>query len=203
MAEDVEGCVHIVEDEPGVRRTIAVVLRAAGYVTREYATADELLSALDTLEPGVIITDVKLPGMDGIELVRYLVAQGLPHPVIVISGQADIPMAVEAIKAGAIHFLEKPLHTEPLREAVRLALENVAAPPRTAEAELYREVVESLTRRQKEVLAGILQGLPNKEIAYRLGLSIRTVEGYRAGIMKRTQTRNLSQLVRLGIKAGM
>lgn len=202
MAEDVAGCVHIVEDEPGVRRTIAVVLRGAGYPTREYATADELLAALDELEPGCIITDVKMPGMDGIQLVRHLAAEGLTHPVIVISGQADIPMAVEAIKAGAMHFLEKPLHTEPLRDAVRSALENVAA-PRTAEAELYRQVVESLTRRQREVLEGILQGLPNKEIAYRLGLSIRTVEGYRAGIMKRTQTRNLSQLVRLGIRAGM
>ena len=140
--------------------------------------------------------------MNGIELVRHLKENGIEQPVIVISGQADIAMAVEAMKAGAIEFLEKPLHTEPLQNAVRAALLIEAAPP-SPDTERYVKIVQSLTRRQREVLSGVIEGLPNKLIAYRLGLSIRTVEGYRAAIMERTQAKSLSDLVRLGIKAGL
>ncbi len=202
MSEEIPAHIHIVDDEPGVRETIAAILRLAGFITHEYATANELLAALDRIEPGCIITDVNMPGMSGLELVRDLATRKSGQAVIVISGQADIPMAVEAMKAGAAEFLEKPLHAEPLREAVRAALTRASA-ARSPEADRYARVVESLTRRQREVLAGILEGLPNKLIAHRLGLSTRTVEAYRAAIMERTQVRNLSELVRLGIRAGM
>ncbi len=202
MAQKIAGHVHIVDDEPGVRDTIAAMLQTGGFTTSKYATADALLEDLGRLEPGCIITDVNMPGMNGLELIRHLRASESQHPVIVISGQADIPMAVEAMKAGAAEFLEKPLHTEPLHEAVRAALllgSNAPSP----DTERYVQIVQSLTRRQREVLAGVVEGLPNKLIAYRLGLSIRTVEGYRAAIMERTQAKSLSELVRLGIKAGL
>jgi two-component system response regulator FixJ len=202
MAQDGSGHVHVIDDEPGVRETIAIILRAAGHPVSVYETAESLVENLDPEAPGCVVTDVNMPGMNGIGLIRHIKSIGSDMPVIVISGQADVAMAVEAMKAGAVEFLEKPLHAEPLREAVQAALDRTPA-PRSPEAERYVRVVESLTRRQREVLTGILEGLPNKLIAHRLGLSVRTVEAYRAAIMERTQTRSLSELVRLGIMAGL
>ncbi len=202
MAQDGSGHVHVIDDEAGVRETIAIILRGAGYPVSIYETAESFIGGLDQSTAGCILTDVNMPGMNGIALVRHMKSIGLDLPVIVVSGQADVAMAVEAMKAGAVEFLEKPLHAEPLREAVRIALDRTPA-PRSPEAERYVRVVESLTRRQREVLTGILEGLPNKLIAHRLGLSVRTVEAYRAAIMERTQTRSLSELVRLGIMAGL
>ncbi|MES2496574.1 MAG: response regulator [Pseudomonadota bacterium] len=202
MGQEISNAVHIVDDDPAVRHTIATILRAAGFSPHQYATADELLGTIDSLEPGCIITDVNMPGLSGIELLLSLKESGVELPVIVISGQADIPMAVEAIKAGAVEFLEKPLHSDTLRAAVQgAALRHTPTP--ADETIHYVRIVESLTRRQREVLAGILDGQPNKIIAYQLGLSIRTVEAYRAAIMERTRARNLSELVRMGIKAGL
>lgn len=203
MAQQIEGHVHIVDDEPGVLDTIGAMLHAGGFTTSAYPTADALIERLDDLEPGCIIADVNMPGMSGLEMVRQLKARNTQLPVIVISGQADIPMAVEAMKAGAVDFLEKPLHSEPLHEAVRAALASGSAASASPDTERYVKIVQSLTRRQREVLAGVIEGLPNKLIAYRLGLSIRTVEGYRAAIMERTRVRSLSELVRLGIRAGL
>lgn len=202
MTPGISGSVHIVDDDPDVRETIAAMLGAAGFTTTEYAGPAELLAVLDGLAPGCIITDVNMPGMSGLELVREIKAREADRPVLVISGQADIPMAVEAMKAGAAEFLEKPLRTEPLQEAVRSAVQG-APKARSPETERYVQVVEGLTRRQREVLGGVVQGLPNKLIAYELGLSIRTVEAYRAAIMDRTGCKNLSELVRLGIHAGI
>lgn len=201
MAQEVAGHVHIVDDEPGVRTTLTAMLHGGGFTTSEYATADALLDTLDKLEPGCILTDVNMPGMSGLEMVRHLKSKGIQQPVIVISGQADIVMAVEAMKAGAVEFLEKPLHSEPLQNVVRSALKISSVP--SPDTERYVKIVQSLTRRQREVLASVIEGLPNKLIAYKLGLSIRTVEGYRAAIMERTQAKSLSELVRLGIKAGL
>lgn len=195
------GHVHIVDDDPGVRQTIAAMLQGAGFTTHEYATAAELLAPA-VLDDGCIVTDVNMPGMSGLDLMEQLKQRGIGQPVVVISGEADITMAVEAMKAGAIDFLEKPLHAEPLRNAVRAALEQrtrLSSP----DADRYRQIVQSLTRRQRQVLEGLIEGLPNKLIAHRLDLSIRTVEGYRAAIMERTQARSLSELVRLAINAGL
>ncbi len=202
MAQADGGHVHIVDDDPGVRQTIAAMLQGAGFTTHEYATAAELLAAPDRLDAGCIVTDVNMPGMSGLDLMDQLKQRGIGQPVVVISGEADIAMAVEAMKAGAVDFLEKPLHAEPLRNAVRTAMEQ-GTNPSSPDAERYRKIVESLTRRQRQVLEGLIEGLPNKLIAYRLDLSIRTVEGYRAAIMERTQVKSLSELVRLAINAGM
>ena len=202
MAQQIAGYVHIVDDEPDVRETIALILQGAGFATCEYATPDALLAALADLDGGCIITDVNMPGMNGIELVRHLKANGIEQPVVVISGQAEVAMAVEAMKAGAVDFLEKPVDPKHLQDAIRKAVLGVSA-PRSPEQERYSQVVSSLTRRQRDVLEGVLEGLPNKLIAYRLGISIRTVEHYRAAIMERTQAKSLSELVRMGIGAGL
>ncbi|RYD91008.1 MAG: response regulator [Sphingomonadales bacterium] len=202
MAQSIPGSVHIVDDEPDVRETIALILQGAGFATCEYATPEAFLAVLGDLNGGCIITDVNMPGMSGIELVRILKEKGIGQPVIVISGQAEVAMAVDAMKAGAIEFLEKPLEPKPLQDAVRMAISGAAAVP-SPEMDRYALVVSSLTRRQRDVLEGVLEGLPNKLIAYRLGISIRTVEHYRAAIMDKTQAKSLSELVRMGVKAGL
>lgn len=202
MAQSDGGHVHIVDDDPGVRQTLAAMLGGAGFITHEYATAAELLAAPEKLDRGCIVTDVNMPGMSGLELMQQLRQRGIGQPVVVISGEADIQMAVEAMKAGAIDFLEKPLHAEPLRNAVSAAIRQ-GSKPVSPDAERYRAIVQSLTRRQRQVLEGLIEGLPNKLIAHRLDLSIRTVEGYRAAIMERTQAKSLSELVRLAINAGL
>lgn len=202
MAEAKGDHVHVVDDDRGVRQTIAAMLQGAGFITHEYATAAALLTRIEQIEPGCIVTDVNMPGMSGLDLMHRLKQRQIALPVVVISGEADIAMAVEAMKAGAVDFLEKPLHAEPLRAAVRAALER-ATRSSSPDAERYRQIVQSLTRRQRQVLEGLIEGLPNKLIAYRLDLSIRTVEGYRAAIMERTQVKSLSELVRLAINAGL
>jgi len=201
MARADENHIQIVDDDPGICQTIAAILEGAGFVTHEYTDPRDLLAARRDLGKGCIVTDVNMPGMTGLELMGQLKEHAIYLPVVVISGEADIAMAVEAMKAGAITFLEKPLHAGPLREAVREALEQqdkLSLP----DTERYRKVVQSLTRRQRQVLQGLVEGLPNKIIAHQLDLSVRTVEGYRAAIMERTQANSLSELVRLAIHAG-
>lgn len=140
--------------------------------------------------------------MSGVELVRFLKSSGIDQPVIIMSGVADITMAVEAMKAGAVDFLEKPIQTAALIESVRsLAFQLIGAIQ--PEPDHSAEIFKTLTRRQLDVLKGIVEGLPNKLIAYRLGLSPRTVEAYRAAIMERTKAKSLSHLVRMSVNAGL
>lgn len=194
--------IYLVDDEPLVRSAISATLKSHGLVTTEFGSAEEFLGALDELERGCIISDVRMPGMSGVELVRQLKANNIDHPVIIMSGMADIALAVEAMKAGAADFLEKPLTSAALVEAVSsAALRTTDEPP--PEKDRSAEIFQTLTRRQLDVLKGIVEGLPNKLIAYRLGLSPRTVEAYRAAIMERTQAKSLSHLVRMSISAGL
>lgn len=202
MTQAITGCVHIIDDEEDVCSTISGIIAAAGFATREYDAAEAFVRDLGNLEAGCVITDVQMPGMNGLELVRHLAANDCPHPVIVVSGQADITMAVEAMKAGAREFLEKPLDSASLLRAVRAAMPGTTLPEPPGRDD-YTHTFNTLTRRQRDVLAGVLEGLPNKLIAYRLGISIRTVEHYRAAIMDKTGARNLCELVRMGIDAGL
>jgi two-component system response regulator FixJ len=197
-----ESLVHVIDDDEAMRDSLSFLLDTAGFEARAYEGPAAFLKIAGDLTGGCVVTDVRMPEMSGLDLLRRLKEQGVPLPVIVITGHGDVPLAVEAMKAGAVDFLEKPLHAEPLRNAVRAAMEQgtrLSSP----DAERYRQIVESLTRRQRQVLEGLIEGLPNKLIAYRLDLSIRTVEGYRAAIMERTQAKSLSELVRLAINAGM
>jgi FixJ family two-component response regulator len=182
--------------------TGASMLESAGLATRQYASADDLLARLADLEPGCIVMDVRAPGTSGLDFVRHLNAKGVKAPVIVISGQADIALAEEAMKAGATDFLEEPIRSGAVQDVVRDAIQGAASPSSRA-AELYNQVLRTLTPRQRDVLAGLLDGLPNKLIAHRLGLSIRTVESYRAAILARTRAKSLSELIRIGVLAGL
>lgn len=197
-------CIHIVDDDEAVRRTLAYAVASAGFASRVYGSAEQLIATAAGLAPGCIVTDVRMPGLDGVTLVRRLRALAVPHPIIVISGQADIRLAVDAMKAGAAEFLEKPLRPAALIETVQevMRTDAVQAGPQK-EVARYRRMLSTLSRRQRDVLDGILEGKLNKTIAHELGISVRTVEGYRAEMMAKTQARNLSELIRMAVLAGL
>jgi len=195
-------CVHIVDDDDDVLRTLAYAIASGGYASRVYVTAEQLLQALPTLAPGCIVTDVRMPGMSGLDLVRRLRSEAIDQPVIVMSGQADIALAVEAMKGGAVDFLQKPFRAAALLEAVRAAIENnQPKQAKSAEVVAFEQLVGTLTPRQRDVLEGIVDGTLNKTKAHDLGISVRTLEGYRAEVMAKTRVRNASDLVRLGTLA--
>lgn len=179
------------------------LLEAADIDVRLFASAVDFLDASDGLAPGCIVTDVRMPEVDGLELVRRLKAKGLPHPVIVITGHGDIPLAVEAMKAGAVDFLEKPFEDEVLLSSIRAALD---ADEHASKAETAKRTFEallaSLSPREQEVLEGVVAGKLSKTIAHELGISPRTVEIYRANMMMKTRANSLSELVRMALLAG-
>ena len=195
-----EGVVHIVDDDPAVRNSLRFLLKASGYEAATYASGPELLSQAQELQPGCILTDVRMPEMNGIELVRQLKALGVPHPVIVMTGHADVPLAVEAMRAGVVDFIEKPFDDEALLTSLRSALaQTAAAAGEDAEVGEIRARLEQLTARERQVLEGRVAGQANKAIAYDLEISPRTVEVYRANVMTKMQARSLSELVRMSI----
>ncbi|HTI81158.1 MAG TPA: response regulator FixJ [Acetobacteraceae bacterium] len=191
--------IHVVDDDEAVRDSLTVLLEAAGFAVRAYESPTALLGAsLGTI--GCVLTDVRMPEMDGLELQRRLREAGRRLPVIVMTGHGDIPIAVEAMKAGAADFLEKPFDDEQLLASVRRA---IAASERVRdEAEAAADIVTrlaSLTPKEREVLDKLVEGLPNKTIAYDLGSSPRTVEVHRARVMEKMGARSLPELVRMTI----
>lgn len=197
-------CVHIVDDDETVRRALSYFLGEAGYASRTYASAEQFLSVAADLEPGCVLTDVMMPGLSGVELIEHLKAAGLRHAVVVMSGRANVSLAVEAMKAGAADFLQKPFKARDVVAAVRGAIaERLPDVLRTAAAAEFAKAVETLTPRQREVLQAILAGMRNKDIARSLGISPRTVEVHRAEIMARTRTPTSGELVRMAVLAGL
>jgi two-component system response regulator FixJ len=197
-----EPVVHVVDDDAAVRDSLAFALDTADLRTRTYESAIELLERLDELEPGCIVTDVRMPDMNGIELVRRLKSRKAPHPIIVITGHADVPLAIEAMKAGVIDFLEKPFDDEVLIASVKRALEvGSETEEEDADRAAVQRRLEILTTREREVLEGLVAGHANKVIAYDLGISPRTVEVYRANVMTKMEARSLSELVRMTVLA--
>lgn len=195
-----EPIVHVVDDDPAVRDSLAFLLDTAGLVSRSYASAPELLAAVDGLAPGCIVTDVRMPDMSGLEMVRRLSDLGVRHPVIVMTGHADVPLAIEAVRAGVKDFIEKPFDDEALLAAIREALADGAeAQARESQDAAVRERLDSLSTRERQVLDCLVAGQANKVIAYDLGISPRTVEVYRANVMTKMQARSLSELVRMSI----
>jgi two-component system response regulator FixJ len=191
--------VHVVDDDDAVRDSLAVMLESAGFAVRTYGSATALLAAtMGTI--GCVVTDVRMPEMDGLELQRRLAETGPPLPVIVMTGHGDVPIAVEAMRAGAADFLEKPFDDEQLLASVRRA---IAASERARdETEAAADIaarLTSLTPKEREVLDKLVQGLPNKTIAYDLGSSPRTVEVHRARVMEKMGARSLPELVRMTI----
>ncbi len=194
--------VHLIDDDGAVRHSLAFVLTAAGHAVRVYELGSAFLAALQTLQPGCIVSDVRMPGVDGLELLRKLRELGVDMPVIIITGHADVPLAVEAMKAGASDFIEKPFDDETLLRAIRIALESYeASSDRDAERAEIRGRLNSLTPREREVLEGLLAGYPNKTIAYDLKLSPRTVEVHRGNVMAKMGATSLSSLVRMALTA--
>ncbi|VFU10077.1 response regulator FixJ [Methylocella tundrae] len=190
--------VHLIDDDDGVRQALAFLLTASGFAVRVHESAAAFLDAIATVQPGCVITDVRMPGMDGLELQRQLKARRLGLPVIIMTGHGDVPLAVEAMKAGAIDFLEKPFDDESLLTAVRIALDRHARNARRDdEVTTARAKLASLSARELEVLDGLVAGQPNKTIAYDLNISARTVEVHRANVMTKMGASSLSELVRM------
>lgn len=192
--------VHVVDDDAAMRDSLTFLLDAAEVVSRTYENAAALLARADRLEPGCILTDVRMPDMNGLEMVRRLGAMGIRHPVIVMTGHADVPLAIEAMHAGVKDFIEKPFDDEVLLASIHKALADggqaILEDNETAE---LRMRLETLSPRETQVLDGLVAGQANKVIAYDLGLSPRTVEVYRANVMTKMQARSLSELVRMSL----
>lgn len=192
--------VHIVDDEVPVRQSLAFMLSSAGYPVRVFESAAAFLDVARSISNGCLITDLRMPDMNGVELLRALRATGSTLPSIVISGHGDVPMAVEAMKAGALDFIEKPFEEEVLLKAIEKAAEALNARKNAADAvPAIRAHLETLTERERQVLTGVVAGLPNKTIAYDLQISPRTVEIHRANVMGKMQARSLPELVRMAL----
>lgn len=198
MTTTPDAMVHVVDDDSALRDSLAFMLETNDIATRLYAGGGDLLDAAakTTLE-GCILTDVRMPDMNGIELIRQLRAQGVTLPVVVMTGHADVPLAIEAIRAGVQDFIEKPFTDELLLDALGRALDG--STPASAADRLVLERLETLSAREKQVLDGLVAGHANKVIAYDLGISPRTVEVYRANVMTKMQVRSLSELVRVTV----
>jgi two-component system response regulator FixJ len=193
----------VIDDDEAMRDSLSFLLDTAGIRARTYESAVAFLQQAESLEPGCIVTDVRMPEMNGLELVRKLKERGAPHPVIVITGHGDVPLAVEAMKAGVVDFLEKPFDDEALLQAVRSALDAQAREDQQqTEKHRFEEMLATLSPREQEVLRGVIAGKANKIIAYELGISPRTVEVYRANVMTKTGAAGLSELVRMALLAG-
>ena len=194
--------VHIVDDDASVRDSLMVLLESAGYAVRAYNSAVAFLQAASDRTAGCVLTDVQMPELNGLELQRRMSEQGIRLPVIVMTGHGDVPIAVEAMKAGAADFLEKPFGDEQLLTAVSgaVAINRRVRDEAAAVADTMRRLA-TLTPREREVLGHLVAGQPNKTIAYDLGSSPRTVEVHRARVMEKMGARSLPELVRMTIAA--
>jgi two-component system response regulator FixJ len=196
-----ERTVHVVDDDAAVRRSLERLLDAAGFAVVAYATATALLEAASRLSGGCILLDVRMPGMDGFQLLARLNELGVKLPVIVMTGQSDVRTAVRAMKAGAADFIEKPFDDEDLLKSIELALTNTGRDDRDREIADAAHRISMLSRREREVLDALVAGHPNKTIAFDLGISVRTVEVHRARMMDRLGIRQLAEAVRLAVLA--
>jgi two-component system, LuxR family, response regulator FixJ len=194
--------VHVIDDDEAVRQSLAFLLGTAGIGVQTYESAAAFLRVAPAIEAGCVITDVRMPDISGIELLRRLRELKLGVPVIVITGHGDVPLAVEAMKIGAIDFLEKPFDDEILLASVRSAINQLDREhQRDAERLEIEGRLAALSKRERDVLEGLVAGHANKQIAYDLGISPRTIEIYRANLMTKMQAATLSDLVRMALIA--
>ena len=195
--------VHVVDDDVAVRKSLAFLLASDGLHVRLHESASAFLDDMKAVDVGCIVTDVRMPGIDGIEFIRRLRVRGIQLPVIVITGHADVPMAVAAMKEGAVDFLEKPFGDEAFLSTVRsaLLLQEKNGPQEALVGQIQVRL-ESLSERERQVLDGLVAGKANKVIAFDLGISPRTIEIYRANVMTKMQAGSLSELVRMALLVG-
>ena len=196
--------IHIVDDEDAIRRSAGFMLKTSGYAVSTYASGDAFLPAARDAEPGCVLLDVRMPGMDGLEVQKAMAERGIAMPVVVLTGHGDITVAVRAMKGGAVDFIEKPFEKAVLLTAITAAFERLDdAGARAARAGDAAVAIAALTSREQDVLRGLAQGLPNKTIAFDLTISPRTVEVHRANLMAKLQVRSLSEALRIAFAAGL
>lgn len=196
--------VHIVDDEEAIRRSAGFLLRTAGFTVHAYESGLAFLKEAKRVDPGCVLLDIRMPDLDGLEVQRQMVEHGIALPVIVLTGHGDVQSAVTAMKAGAIDFLEKPFEKARLLDALAKGFEQL---DRGHQADVSAKEAEvrlaALTPRERDVLVGLVQGYPNKTIAYDLGISPRTVEVHRANVMTKLGVRSLSEALQLAFAAGL
>lgn len=202
MSDSDQRLVHLVDDDAAIRRSVGFMLKTSGHRVETYESGDELLRNSSKLSSGCILLDIRMPGMDGLEVQQALQEKGVILPVIIMTGHGDVSLAVKAMKAGAVDFIEKPFGKEALLasldEAYRRLSHKSLTDDRARDAVVH---LKALTGRERDVLDGLAQGLPNKTIAYDLGISPRTVEIHRANLMTKLGVRSLSEALRIAFAA--
>jgi two-component system, LuxR family, response regulator FixJ len=200
---DEKRLVHLVDDDDAIRRSASFMLRTSGFIVKTYASGQDLLATKD-LEPGCVLLDVRMPGMDGLEVQKALLEQGVRLPVIVMTGHGDVTVAVQAMKAGAVDFIEKPFEKAVMLGALEEGFARFArAGAGAARSQEAQARLGVLTPREREVLEGLVKGHPNKTIGYDLGISPRTVEIHRANVMSKLGVASLSEALRIAFAAGL
>lgn len=194
--------IHLVDDDDAIRRSTGFLLRTAGFEVQTYETGTAFLAAVGHALPGCVLLDVRMPGVDGLEVQRLLNERGIAFPVIVLTGHGDISLAVRAIKASAVDFLEKPFEKTALLHAIDEAFDRLASTQAEQLSAIEASVrLAALTPRERDVLDGLVNGQPNKITAYKLGISTRTVEAHRANLTHKLGVRSMSDVLRLAFAA--
>lgn len=196
--------VYLVDDDDAIRRSAGFMLKTSGFLVESFASGIEFLKVARDLEPGCVLMDVRMPGMDGLEVQAALNERGIALPVIVMTGHGDIAVAVAAMKAGAVDFIEKPFEKAVLLSAIEVGCGRLDRAEAIAERAAQAVIrLKALTPREHDVLRGLVAGLPNKTIAYDLGISPRTIEIHRAHLMTKLGVRSLSEALRIAFAAGL
>lgn len=196
--------IHIVDDEESIRKSASFMLRTSGFEVRTYPSGVAFLKEAKSVVPGCVLLDIRMPEMDGLEVQAAMNERGIALPVIVLTGHGDISVAVQAMKGGAVDFLEKPFEKAALIRAIDASFERLDNKEDAVASEHSASVrVAALTSREQDVLRGLVRGHPNKTIAYDLGISPRTVEVHRANVMSKLQVRSLSEALRIAFTAGL
>lgn len=195
--------VHLVDDDDAIRRSVGFMLKTSGFRVHTYESGAALLKAARGLEKGCILLDIRMPEMDGLEIQQALQQDGVSLPVVVMTGHGDVGLAVRALKAGAVDFIEKPFEKATLLSSLEEGFERLSHKECTRDPKRSATVrLQVLTARERDVLDGLARGLPNKTIAYDLGISPRTVEIHRANLMAKLEVRSLSEALRIVHAAG-
>lgn len=196
--------VYVVDDDDAIRRSLSFMLKTSGHRVELFECGEDFLKGAAKLEAGCVLLDIRMPGMDGLEVQAAMAERGVALPVIVMTGHGDVALAVRAMKAGAIDFIEKPFEKAVMLRALEQGFARLGASDlRRLRAEEAATRLEALTPRERDVLRGLVEGLPNKSIAYDLGISPRTVEIHRANLMTKLDVKSLSEALRIAFAAGL
>lgn len=197
-----ERVVHLVDDDAAIRRSVGFMLKTSGHHVETYESGDQLLGQSLKLADGCILLDIRMPGRDGLEVLQFLHEQGVRLPVIIMTGHGDVALAVKAMKEGAVDFIEKPFEKTTLLACLNEGFDRLANKEAVGDRRKNAEIrLQALTPRERDVLDGLAKGLPNKTIAYDLGISPRTVEIHRANLMTKLAVRSLSEALRIAFAA--